>query len=113
MILTDRAKASFEDFFIENYNDNQDCYLNLGYGMSIVDGFYSMPLCMQYGAYLEWFDSQNLNIEILRTPNRTFTFRINNTDPGKKEFSTREQVIASALQTGNSMYNELARVLNA
>lgn len=109
MILTDRAKELFEDYFIEEYNNNQDSYLNLGYGKSIVEGFYCIPFSMQFGAYLDWLDTQDIKIEILTTDRETYTYKFNGFRTAQN-FSTREEARRKALNHANEFYNETAGV---
>lgn len=112
MILTDRAKELFEDHFIEEYNNNQATYLNLGYGMSIVEGFYSIPLCMQFEAYADWFEAKGIKLEIFCTEKETYIYRIN----GKasiNEFGTRAEAREQVLVQANRLYNKTEKEVKA
>lgn len=109
MILTDRAKELFEDFFIEEYNNNQDSYLNLGYGMSIVEGFYRLPFSMQFGAYLDWLDTRDIKIEILTTDRETYTYKFNGYRTAQN-YTTREEARRNVLKKANVFFNEIAKI---
>lgn len=109
MILTDRAKELFEDYFIEEYNNNQDSYLNLGYGKSIVEGFYSIPFSMQFGAYLDWLDTRDIKIEIRTTDRETYTYKFDGFLTAQS-FVTREEARKNALLKANKFLNEMAEI---
>lgn len=108
-MLTDRAKELFEDYFIEEYNNNQDSYLNLGYDMSIVEGFYSIPFSMQFGAYLDWLDTQDIKVEILTTDRATYTYKFNGFQTAEN-FPTREEARRKVLKKANQFFNEIAEI---
>lgn len=64
MTLNGNAKNSFERNFVSNYKKNRSTFFNLSFKNGIIDNFYKMPLCLQFGAYSDWFQSTGIGIII-------------------------------------------------
>lgn len=64
MLLSGKARESFEKDFVSSYKKNKSNYFNLRFRHGILENFYKMPLCLQFGAYVDWFQSTGINIGI-------------------------------------------------
>lgn len=106
MVLTGKAKDSFKKYFISNYDYDESRYLNLKPDMSILEGFFRMPLAMQYGVYVDWFDSVNIQISILLNEKEQFAYCIECPDYLEMDgFSDRTDAREEAIVTANEVYN--------
>lgn len=72
--------------------------------------FYTLPLSMQYGIYVDFFDSLKIDVNVKSNQNGFFS-RVNDitTYKGKgtiRGFKTRGEARSVAIEKANEIYNE-------
>jgi len=72
-----------------------------------IDGFYELPESMQYGIYVDFFDSVGLfpNIMPLINDNNERVFQSYQDENHIQTFDTRLEARAAAIQKANEIYN--------
>jgi hypothetical protein len=114
MNLTGKAKEEFEKWLIIGQQDYDFLYLgNCGECNGFVD-FNSIPTSMQYGVYVDFFDSVGIIIEIELKFKPPYPFGINYTNNGVKyfalgiqnKFETRREARTAAINKANEIFNE-------
>lgn len=104
MILTGRARESFEEYFIEHHEDEQ--YPVLRPEVKLLEAFNQVPLSMQLGVYIDWFDSVDIRILIVLNDKMNFTYSINGKLSEKKEgYVKRNDARIAALGKATFLYN--------
>ena len=112
MELTGKAKEQFEKWL-----KKQSFNRLLGQGDKwIVHNFYTFPDSMKYGVYVDFFDSEDLKVEILISPiaNTMYStkydysiFRANEEIYSTSfELDTRQEARTSAITKANEILNE-------
>lgn len=106
MILTGKSGESFRKYFSEHYEYDNASYRDLRPGMSVMEGFFRMPLSMQFGVYVDWLDSEGIELMITFNDQMQFTYSINGKPSSLKEgFSTRSAARRAALERANAFFN--------
>lgn len=97
MILTGKAKEDFREYF-ESNND----YLGVG-------DFYNLPLSMQWGVYVDFFDSVNIITPVISQGWECFytTWRGN-----MQQFKTRAEARKAAIEKACEIYNQKFEVVS-
>lgn len=104
MILTGKAKESFEKYFIEIHEDER--YDVLKPEVDLLEAFNQLPLSMQLGVYIDWFDSVDIQIFIGLNPAMNFTYHINGEHSSKEEgYKKRCAARVAALGKAAYLYN--------
>jgi hypothetical protein len=117
MMLTGKAKEVFEEWLEISWVKFEDD--GAGFYMKYIDMFYQTPPSMQYGVYVDWFDSVGVNIlegsvEIDKDGNK-FVILIcsegDNISKGKvytalPRAKTRHEARTKAIEKANEIYNE-------
>lgn len=115
MKLTGKAKEDFEKWYLLDYNKKPfnmrtKCELtdptkaDKAFAMNI---FYKaiMP-SMQYGVYVDWFDSVGIEIEIAKIQALNFWyFMINDSADNPKQHESRPEARTAAIEKGFEIYN--------
>jgi hypothetical protein len=62
-MITGKAKEDFEKWFLL-LSENGRGFMKVGVpvGKSITKSFYKLPFSMQYGVYVDWFDSVGIRV---------------------------------------------------
>ena len=106
MILTDKCKADFEKW----YDDlNLKYYSDIKGILSSINTFYSLPFSMQYGVYVDFFDSVGIDLDVFLLRNRFCIMIINKGDEVCSELSkyrTRHEARGKAIKKANEIYNK-------
>ena len=102
MKLTGKCKADFEKWLCKEHNYTDD------EGIPYANDFYELPNSMQYGVYVDYFDSVGIIIEITTDHKKipTFWVDINNKQVDDIELNTRQESRTKAIEKANEIYNE-------
>lgn len=95
MKLTGKCKEEFEKWYVDVY----------GYDLNTL--FYNLKPSMQWGVYQDYFDSVEVDVDIVtHRPNVEFYFVlfIDNEDFG--DFNTRQEARDKAIEKANEIRNE-------
>ena len=104
MILTGKAKEEFESYFIAHHEDEN--YPVLKPEVKLLEAFNHVPLSMQLGVYIDWFDSVGIRILIGINPKMNFTYNINGEHCEKEEgYTGRGAARVAALGKAAYLYN--------
>ena len=104
MKLTGKCKTAFKIWFIENITLKSS---EIIYESFILSDFYNLTPSMQYGVYVDWFDSTGMDIEIAVTPSfREYYCMINDDADDPDLFKTRHEARTKAISKANEIYNE-------
>jgi hypothetical protein len=102
MELTGKCKEDFEKWYELNYE-------TIGLRSFYLAGFYEQPETMQYGVYVDFFDSVKMNIIIERRTQNLYLFVIYFSNyygsgdiPNKQ---TRPEARTAAIEKANELYN--------
>ena len=97
MKLTDKCKVDFEKWYepIGNINAIR-CYT-----------FYELPNSMQYGVYVDYFDSVDIDTEIVKTLMGKFYILINDDRLNDDKFESRPEARTQVIEKANEIYNTL------
>ena len=105
-MLTGKSGESFRRYFAENFEYENPSYMPLKQGVSVMEGFCKMPFCMQYGVYIDWLDSEGLEVIITLNYRMNFTFSINGKQNSLSEgFRIRSAARKAALENANAFFN--------
>jgi hypothetical protein len=103
MKLTGKCKEDFERWY-SNQKYNLSATHNAGYHPNnYIDWFYTLPKSMQYGVYVDFFDSVGIDIEIYNTIHG-FDFMIK-TNIFRGYFETRPEARTAAIKKANEIHN--------
>lgn len=109
-LLTGKCKEYFEKWYLQQEYGNRTGK-ELVYAINDVYGcdFYKMILSMQYGVYVDFFDSVGLNILI--TVEFDFGYiitenRYEEVEEVKKWYDTRQESQLEAIKKANELYNK-------
>ena len=70
MMLNSQCKEDFEKWYSNEYVSKPNVYNNcfdLISGENILEPFYKLPLSMQYGCYVDFFDSVGIDLAIFKS----------------------------------------------
>tara|TARA_R110000787_G_scaffold276483_1_gene385429 strand:- start:672 stop:980 length:309 start_codon:yes stop_codon:yes gene_type:complete len=100
MVLTGKCKEEFERWFAKKSKEDQ--YWYVGYNK-----FELLPDSMQYGVYVDFFDSVGLFIEIANDNKeiKTFWLDINDKEIDDVELNSRPEARTTAIEKANELYN--------
>lgn len=93
MKLTGKAKEDFEKWYIKSYDS-----------VMTITAFYNLPFAMQWGVYVDFFDSKGIEIMLDKDFRDCWVFVIDATEYGN--FSTRAEARKEAIETANEIYNK-------
>ena len=114
MKLTDKCKTDFEKWYFNfKYHKNGLHKTNVAY-------FKTLPLSMQYGVYVDFFDSVGLILDVQPVLDydeekytkvvywiiTVFTLGIKGEDYNDWEFKTRQEAREQAILKANEIYND-------
>ena len=102
MKLTGKCKNDFIEFLL-----NTDCKysLNIEEGQLVSDAFFECHLSMQYGVYVDFFDSVGLRIGVSPVFENDFWVYLNNEEINDIDFKTRPEARTAAIKKANEIYN--------
>jgi hypothetical protein len=107
MKLTGKCKQDFERWY-SNQKYNLSATHNAGYHPNnYMDWFYTLPKSMQYGVYVDFFDSVGVNIEITNDNKhiKTFWVDVNAKETDDIELNSRPEARTAAIEKANQTYN--------
>jgi len=108
MILTDKAKEDFEKWFVESVFLNQFMWDGI---TAPVEHFNESHTSMQYGVYVDWFDSVGMDIEICVTvAGHEYYFMIDDDSDNPIMNETRHEARTKAIEKANEIYNKKQRL---
>lgn len=106
MILKGKCKEDFEKWYNDTHFNNKENKFD--YLPITIKGFYRGHLSMQYGVYVDWFDSVGYNINIgygIVSKEYDFelvTYRI---EFVSDMLNTRQEARTKAIEKANEIYN--------
>ena len=103
-MLTEKCKKDFEKW----YEDYDSIFIKttigiINFNIKDVKFFYQLPFSMQYGVYVDFFDSVDIDIEFNRMYD-DFMVIINHKTYGKW-LKTRPEVRTETVKKANEIYN--------
>ena len=115
MELTGKCKVEFEKWYLtKDYYD--DYYIAFVPKKGMMDefrciNFKEFPESMQWGVYVDFFDSVNLFIEVIVVEIDDFSFQIFKKESAKSlsngfTFNTRPEARNAAIEKANEIYND-------
>ena len=106
-LLTGKCKEDFEKWFYANEVHLDICELEFNYQKStVLDVFQSLPLSMQYGVLVDFFDSVGISIEIQYMYNYYEALIFYNEWHHVEESINRIESRIEAIKKANQLYNE-------
>ena len=102
MELTVKCKEDFEKWYELNYE---------AIGLRSIDdefylaGFYELPEAMQYSVYVDFFDSEKVDIQTRRSATYLKYYWIVNYDSDGLKYKTRPETRTAAIKKANEIYN--------
>tara|TARA_R110000782_G_scaffold229929_1_gene316248 strand:+ start:593 stop:937 length:345 start_codon:yes stop_codon:yes gene_type:complete len=110
MKLTGRCKEEFKKWLNINYKDFGVVPYSIDVYWSVCDLLYKLPQSMQYGVYVDFFDSVGIYISLdwyksIIKDSEYFETDINNHIDSKR-FKTRPEARKSAIEKANELHNE-------
>ena len=107
MVLTGKAKKSFQAYFTTAYDFDNSSYLDIEPGKDVMEAFFRMPLSFKFGVYLDWFDSVDIRILIMTDEKEKFFYRIEGKEYVQEDgFPSRAEARKEAIERANEIYNE-------
>ena len=110
MKLTGKCKEDFEKWYIKqglNFNVVTDVEGNKDTYYFPISYFNDYPKSMQYGVYVDFFDSVGINIEITNDNKhiKTFWVDVNAKETDDIELNSRSEARTAAIEKANEIYN--------
>ena len=106
MIITGKAIEFFSDYFKWHYEYDRSSYSNLSPDIDLLEGFFRMPLPMQFGVFVDWFDSVGLEIMITLNEQMQFSYAINGEHCSLDEgYESRTEARSAAIEGANLIFN--------
>ena len=103
MELTGKAKEKFKEFFTKDVNDDE-------YSNYILNQFYDMHLSMQYGVYVDFFESKGIMVGIIYNIGfksyNIDVFTLYNGGWSTNIPKTRPEARTKAIEKANDLLNE-------
>ena len=103
MELTGKCKIKFRNYLEKQTIENK--LVSYGY-----DIFYQLPQSMQYGVYVDFFDSVSLNIYVKPLSNKKWSVYIDDYGVHIVDYylvkDTRQEAREEAIEKANEIYNE-------
>jgi hypothetical protein len=94
MKLTGKCKEDFEKWYFDN---DKNVYIDL-------KSFYSLDESMQYGVYVDFFDSVGIDIDIFKTPEGKYLSAVE-MEGNDNIHNTRQEARTAAIEKANELYN--------
>ena len=117
MVLTGQCKKDFEKWAVETQDEisiEDRIHLKVSTGYGSISFYYSTPFSMQYGLYVDFFDSAGIIIDV--APNSYektrigdgFEWWISKESGSVNDFTpkTREEARIDVIKQANKIYNE-------
>ena len=95
MKLTGQCKKDFEKWFIKDIEYHRQGYHRW---------FNLLPFSMQYGVYVDFFDS--LGLQIIINHSHFWQYSINPTNKHKSRMNSRHEARTESIKRANEIYNE-------
>jgi hypothetical protein len=107
MKLTGKCREDFEKYFILNLYQDRIQHTAFSHRYDILEAFYTQPQSMQYGVYVDFFDSVGINIEITNDNKdiKTFWVDINAKETDDVELNSRPEARTAAVEKANELRN--------
>jgi hypothetical protein len=114
MKLTGKCKEDFEKWFSNEYVSKPNVYNNcfdLISGENILEPFYKLPKSMQYGVYVDFFDSVDIDIDTKFCGYLKYDYSIKDKISHGLLFTeydwstTRQEARTKAIEKANEIYN--------
>ena len=102
MKLTGKCKEDFKKWL---FNRNLLSNICIKYEILFFN-FYDLTESMQYGVYVDFFDSVDILIEIMPSESKSFYWIINDNQMNSGETDTRPQARLESIKEVNKIYNE-------
>lgn len=106
-MLTGKCEIAFEKWFIKEHGSWGQYEPIIGDGLDLQD-FYCSTKSMQYGVYVDWFDSVMFEINIYSYSNKKYRYELINKEIWHvlEDFNTRHEARTEAIKKANQIYNE-------
>jgi hypothetical protein len=111
MKLTGKCKQDFQNWYF-NQEIFDDYYISYVPKKGMLDefkciDFKELPKSMQYGVYVDFFDSVGINIEITNDNKhiKTFWVDVNAKETDDIELNSRSEARTAAIKKANEIYN--------
>jgi hypothetical protein len=99
MKLTGKCKEDFEKWYFDN---DKNVYIDL-------KSFYSLDESMQYGVYVDFFDSVGVHVEVkVKSSFQKFNYGIHDKNEwivSSAFIKTRQEARTAAIEKANELYN--------
>lgn len=105
MELTGQCKEDFEKWYTDDCNRESMCYFELVDEPYEERGFYSMSDSMQYGVYVDFFDSVGVYICDFKSKEGYGHYRYGE-NYMKESIETRQEARAKVIEKANEIYNQ-------
>jgi hypothetical protein len=101
MRLTGKCKVDFEKWILKGVTKRD------GYDQFILKSFYRKNYSMQYGVYVDFFDSVGISIEIIPFDcGASYYWLINDKEMNSGDTDTRPEARTEAINEANQICNE-------
>jgi hypothetical protein len=100
MRLTGKCKEAFEKWFLKGVHNVEN------YHRYVLTSFYSKSEAMQYGVYVDFFDSIGIDLDTFRGSILLKCFYAVVKDFSSQPFKTRPEARTAALEKANEIYNK-------
>lgn len=111
MKLTGKCKEAFEKWYLKTQNKPK--YLDTSQiRYSILAWFYAQPFNMQYGVYVDFFDSVGIRVFVEQLRDNTFSVQYSYCSEVRflrgipNKFLDRSEARQKAIEKANELYNE-------
>ena len=106
MELTGKCKEDFEKWFILDFNNRIPAYLETKYAHEDLKEFSTFNDSMQYGVYVDFFDSVGIRLECIYDSYSSNEWYVGiNCISQKGSFKLRTDARTEAIKKANEIYN--------
>ena len=101
MVLSGKCKKAFEKYLIEKWKKDSTSYYN-------IEHFKLLPFPMQYGVYVDFFDSLGIYIEIMNYINLSWQWSVeaDNISEYDTDCKTRSDARTEGIKKANEIHND-------
>ena len=114
MKLTGQAEKDFEKWYLLSFLKKIDAYLTTKYASKDLILFYGCNYSMQYGVYVDWFDSVGVSIEdfgvVMYSFNIKCGFKPKDRYINNPTFQTRTEARTKAIEKATEIYNNDCKI---
>ena len=105
-MITDKTKEKFEEWWNKNHNAENDISINTN--NTTYTDFYDLHSSMQWGVYLEFFDSVGIDLD-LGIYLYCYSEIVKPLNGGKLKADIRKEAQKEAIKKANDLFNQSNR----